>query len=179
MKKEERERYERKTAAIEELKRWEATTVDYWKERMQYYPDAVSAELQGVIEGMKGRNIDRKNEHKRMARDQYSNQDEAAQVQEMIDRYNAVIEKLKNLVDSKETFEAEKYLSDECIADLEKLAKLKENQNIGINEFFKVAHTIDTCRKNANGKKISWSTLRAETEKVRPDIYYRNIKPRK
>jgi hypothetical protein len=76
-------------------------------------------------------------------------------------------------------------LTDKCIEDLESHAE--EFPDLNINRFFNSAHTqYPSCRyavREKNGVlieiKISWSKLRNETKKLRPDIYYRNNKPRK
>lgn len=77
-------------------------------------------------------------------------------------------------------------LTNQCIQDLEKCAE--EYPDLGINEFFKTAHTqYDSCRKavkiideEKKSVNISPYKLRDEIKKrERPDIYYRNRKPRK
>ena len=90
----------------------------------------------------------------------------------------ALVKQLQELLEKYENFEPKNYLSDECISDLEKLAS--EKPKLSIHEFFEAAQTqYPSCRKNINDKKISYRTLMNKTKEVRPDIYYRDIKPRK
>jgi hypothetical protein len=70
-------------------------------------------------------------------------------------------------------------LTEVCIEDLEKLAKLYPD--MPINEFFKTAYKqLDTCRKTTNKEDMSWSTLKNRVESLgRDDIYYRKREKRK
>jgi len=90
----------------------------------------------------------------------------------------ALVKQLQELLEKYENFEPKNYLSDECISDLEKLAS--EKPKLSIHEFFEAAQTqFPSCRKNKNGEEIKYRTLMDKTKEVRPDIYYRDIKPRK
>jgi len=100
------------------------------------------------------------------------------EIRKDIEQRRALVKQLQELLEKYENFEPKNYLSDECISDLEKLAS--EKPKLSIHEFFEAAQTqFPSCRKNINGKKIRYRTLMNKTKEVRPDIYYRDIKPRK